>query len=165
VDDIDETLEELGTKGAQLGGEVVRYKDAYRLCYFRGPEDGFGKQRDNSITTGFGGSFQFDDVLKIAVFDREVCFTRMARLPSNLPARALEESDELALIFLFGFASLRHIVMAMVMVMALTIPRCRAICHKYNMLHQSLLPGFHARHGEAQHSHRTIPLKVSSSCT
>ena len=108
-------------------------------------EDGFGKQRDNSITTGFGSSFQFDDVLKIAVFDREVCFTRMARLPLNLPAGALEEIDELALIFLFGFVSLRHIVMAMVIVLAMivkamiivmakTILRCRAICQKYNML-------------------------------
>ena len=32
VDDIDETLERLRTRGAQLVGEVVRYKDAYRLC-------------------------------------------------------------------------------------------------------------------------------------
>ena len=38
VDDIDETLERLRNKGAQLVGEVVRYKDAYRLCYIRGPE-------------------------------------------------------------------------------------------------------------------------------
>jgi len=38
VDDIDETLERLGKRGAQLVGEVVRYKDAYRLCYIRGPE-------------------------------------------------------------------------------------------------------------------------------
>jgi predicted enzyme related to lactoylglutathione lyase len=38
VDDIDETLEKLGKCGAQLVGEVVRYKDAYRLCYIRGPE-------------------------------------------------------------------------------------------------------------------------------
>ena len=38
VDDIDETLEKLRTRGAQLVGEVVRYKDAYRLCYIRGPE-------------------------------------------------------------------------------------------------------------------------------
>src|SRR5438128_7719303 len=38
VDDIDETLERLRTRGAQLVGEVVRYKDAYRLCYIRGPE-------------------------------------------------------------------------------------------------------------------------------
>ena len=37
VDDIDETLEKLRTRGAQLVGEVVRYKDAYRLCYIRGP--------------------------------------------------------------------------------------------------------------------------------
>src|SRR4029079_14921644 len=38
VDDIDETLERLRTRGAELAGEVVRYKDAYRLCYIRGPE-------------------------------------------------------------------------------------------------------------------------------
>jgi catechol 2,3-dioxygenase-like lactoylglutathione lyase family enzyme len=38
VDDIDETLERLYRRGAQLVGEVVRYKDAYRLCYIRGPE-------------------------------------------------------------------------------------------------------------------------------
>jgi catechol 2,3-dioxygenase-like lactoylglutathione lyase family enzyme len=37
VDDIDETLERLGKHGAQLVGEVVQYKDAYRLCYIRGP--------------------------------------------------------------------------------------------------------------------------------
>ena len=38
VDDIDETLEKLRKCGAQLVGEVVQYKDAYRLCYIRGPE-------------------------------------------------------------------------------------------------------------------------------
>src|ERR1700749_3946727 len=38
VDDIDETLERLRTRGARLVGDVVRYKDAYRLCYIRGPE-------------------------------------------------------------------------------------------------------------------------------
>jgi catechol 2,3-dioxygenase-like lactoylglutathione lyase family enzyme len=38
VDDIDETLARLRARGAQLVGEVVRYKDAYRLCYIRGPE-------------------------------------------------------------------------------------------------------------------------------
>jgi len=38
VDDIDGTLERLRTRGAQLVGEVVQYKDAYRLCYIRGPE-------------------------------------------------------------------------------------------------------------------------------
>ena len=38
VDDIDETLERLGRRGTQLDGEVVQYKDAYRLCYNRGPE-------------------------------------------------------------------------------------------------------------------------------
>jgi catechol 2,3-dioxygenase-like lactoylglutathione lyase family enzyme len=38
VDDIDETLERLRKRGAQLVGEVVQYKSAYRLCYIRGPE-------------------------------------------------------------------------------------------------------------------------------
>jgi catechol 2,3-dioxygenase-like lactoylglutathione lyase family enzyme len=38
VDDIDETLERLRGRGAQLVGEVVQYQDVYRLCYIRGPE-------------------------------------------------------------------------------------------------------------------------------
>ena len=38
VDDIDETVERLRTRGSQLVGEVVQYKNAYRLCYIRGPE-------------------------------------------------------------------------------------------------------------------------------
>jgi catechol 2,3-dioxygenase-like lactoylglutathione lyase family enzyme len=38
VDDVDKTLENLRKHGAQLVGEVVQYKDAYRLCYIRGPE-------------------------------------------------------------------------------------------------------------------------------
>ena len=38
VDDIDETIERLRTRGAKLVGELVQYKDAYRLCYIRGPE-------------------------------------------------------------------------------------------------------------------------------
>ncbi|MDM9648844.1 VOC family protein [Rhizobium sp. S163] len=37
VDDIDDTLERLGKRGAWLEGELVQYKDAYRLCYIRGP--------------------------------------------------------------------------------------------------------------------------------
>ena len=37
VDDIDETVERLRQRGAQLVGEVVDYKDVYRLCYIRGP--------------------------------------------------------------------------------------------------------------------------------
>src|SRR5713226_1373332 len=32
VDDIDETLERLRKRGAQLVGDVVQYKDTYRLC-------------------------------------------------------------------------------------------------------------------------------------
>jgi hypothetical protein len=38
VDDIDPTLERLCKRGAQLVGDLVRYKDAYRLSYIRGPE-------------------------------------------------------------------------------------------------------------------------------
>ena len=38
VDDIDETLDRLCKRGACLVGKVVQYKDAYRLCYVRGPE-------------------------------------------------------------------------------------------------------------------------------
>src|SRR3954465_1863802 len=38
VDALDETLERLRKRGAQLVGEVVQYKDVYRLCYIRGPE-------------------------------------------------------------------------------------------------------------------------------
>src|SRR6202012_5027748 len=38
VDDIDETLERLRRRGAQIVGEVVRYQDTYRLCYIRRSE-------------------------------------------------------------------------------------------------------------------------------
>lgn len=38
VADLDDTLERLYKRGAQLVEEVVRYQDVYRLCYIRGPE-------------------------------------------------------------------------------------------------------------------------------
>ncbi|MFE0700972.1 VOC family protein [Streptomyces sp. NPDC058872] len=38
VDDLDEVLARLLPRGGELIGEVVRYEDAYRLCYVRGPE-------------------------------------------------------------------------------------------------------------------------------
>jgi catechol 2,3-dioxygenase-like lactoylglutathione lyase family enzyme len=38
VDDLHDTLARLRERGAELGGEVVQYQDAYRLCYIRGPE-------------------------------------------------------------------------------------------------------------------------------
>ncbi len=38
VDDVEETVERLRTRGAQLVGEIVQYQDTYRLCYIRGPE-------------------------------------------------------------------------------------------------------------------------------
>ena len=38
VEDVDDTLDRLGRRGAELVGEVARYADTYRLCYVRGPE-------------------------------------------------------------------------------------------------------------------------------
>ena len=38
VDDVEATVERLRAQGAQLVGDVVRYEDAYKLCYIRGPE-------------------------------------------------------------------------------------------------------------------------------
>src|ERR1044071_6360469 len=38
VEDLDDTLGRLRKRGAQLVGEVVQYRDVYRLCYIRGPE-------------------------------------------------------------------------------------------------------------------------------
>jgi catechol 2,3-dioxygenase-like lactoylglutathione lyase family enzyme len=38
VEDIDDTLDRLGKRGATLVGKVVQYEDMYRLCYIRGPE-------------------------------------------------------------------------------------------------------------------------------
>lgn len=38
VEDLDDTLARLGQRGAELVGEVVQYRDVYRLCYVRGPE-------------------------------------------------------------------------------------------------------------------------------
>jgi catechol 2,3-dioxygenase-like lactoylglutathione lyase family enzyme len=38
VDDIDAVVAGLRAHGAELVGEMERYKDIYRLCYIRGPE-------------------------------------------------------------------------------------------------------------------------------
>jgi catechol 2,3-dioxygenase-like lactoylglutathione lyase family enzyme len=38
VDDIHDTLERLRAHGVELVGDIVDYKDVYRLCYIRGPE-------------------------------------------------------------------------------------------------------------------------------
>jgi predicted enzyme related to lactoylglutathione lyase len=38
AEDIDELLDRLRKRGAQLVGDVVQYENAYRLCYIRGPE-------------------------------------------------------------------------------------------------------------------------------
>jgi catechol 2,3-dioxygenase-like lactoylglutathione lyase family enzyme len=38
VEGIDAVVASLRARGAELVGEVERYKDSYRLCYIRGPE-------------------------------------------------------------------------------------------------------------------------------
>ncbi|HLV27018.1 MAG TPA: VOC family protein [Gemmatimonadales bacterium] len=38
VENLDDTLERLGKRGAQVVGEVVQFEEMYRLCYIRGPE-------------------------------------------------------------------------------------------------------------------------------
>jgi catechol 2,3-dioxygenase-like lactoylglutathione lyase family enzyme len=38
VEDIDAVVARLRAHGAELVGELERYKDIYRLCYIRGPE-------------------------------------------------------------------------------------------------------------------------------
>jgi catechol 2,3-dioxygenase-like lactoylglutathione lyase family enzyme len=38
VEDIDEMVSRLSRHGAELVGEVVRYENAYKLCYIRGTE-------------------------------------------------------------------------------------------------------------------------------
>lgn len=38
VEDIDTVVAGLKARGTELEGELVRYKNSYRLCYIRGPE-------------------------------------------------------------------------------------------------------------------------------
>lgn len=38
VEDLDDTVSRLQKHGAELVGEIVQYKNVYRLCYIRGPE-------------------------------------------------------------------------------------------------------------------------------
>lgn len=59
VEDIDETLARLRKKGAQLVGEVVQYKDSYRLCYIRGPEEiliGLAQELSDESAIGISGN-------------------------------------------------------------------------------------------------------------
>ena len=37
VDDIEDVIDRLRSRGAELVGEVARYDDSYLLCYVRGP--------------------------------------------------------------------------------------------------------------------------------
>src|SRR5262245_3045718 len=38
VEDIDDVVARLRSHGGELVGEIVQYKDLYRLCFLRGPE-------------------------------------------------------------------------------------------------------------------------------
>jgi catechol 2,3-dioxygenase-like lactoylglutathione lyase family enzyme len=57
VDDLDETLERLRERGAQLVGELVQYKDAYRLCYIRGRK-GFSSDSPRNSAEHWTGGLQ-----------------------------------------------------------------------------------------------------------
>lgn len=56
VDDINETLERLRKRGAQLLGDVVDYQDTYRLCYIRGLK-GFSSDSPKNSTERYARSF------------------------------------------------------------------------------------------------------------
>jgi len=113
-------------------------------------QDGFSEERNDSISAGLRSSFKLDHVFPIAVLDDKVRFAGDLRLSANFPTGVSEEIYQLALIGSFEFGYLRHIVMAMIIVMAetvkamivvmaKTVPRCRAICQEYNMLQTVLL--------------------------
>ena len=54
VDNIDELVSRLTKNGAELVGEVIQYKDMYRLCYIRGTEGlliGLAEQLGNKTAT------------------------------------------------------------------------------------------------------------------
>ena len=55
VDDIEAVVARLRTRGAELVGELERYKDRYRLCYVRGPE-GIIIELAEQISMDRGGS-------------------------------------------------------------------------------------------------------------
>jgi catechol 2,3-dioxygenase-like lactoylglutathione lyase family enzyme len=38
VEDIDDVVARLRTRGGELVGEIAQYEDSYRLCFMRGPE-------------------------------------------------------------------------------------------------------------------------------
>ena len=38
VDDIDDVVARLRSRGAELVGDIAQYEDKYRLCFLRGPE-------------------------------------------------------------------------------------------------------------------------------
>jgi catechol 2,3-dioxygenase-like lactoylglutathione lyase family enzyme len=38
VDDVDDVVARLRSKGAELVGEIAQYEEFYRLCFMRGPE-------------------------------------------------------------------------------------------------------------------------------
>jgi hypothetical protein len=81
-------------------------------------QDGFGEERNDSISAGLRSSFKLDHVFQIASLDDEVRFAGDLRLSANFPTRVSEKIHQLVLIGSFGFEYLRHYVMAMIIVMA-----------------------------------------------
>ena|ERR1700678_513598 len=81
-------------------------------------QDGFGEERNDSISAGLRSSLKLDHVFQIAVLDDEVRFTGDVRLSANFPTGVSEKIHQLVFIGLFGFGYFRHFVMAMIIVMA-----------------------------------------------
>jgi 4-hydroxyphenylpyruvate dioxygenase-like putative hemolysin len=48
VEDIDAVVAGLRARGAELVGELERYRDSYRLCYVRGRRESSSSQRSRS---------------------------------------------------------------------------------------------------------------------
>ena len=81
-------------------------------------QDGFSEERNDSISARLRSSFELDHVFQIAVLDDEVRFAGDSGLSANFPTGVSEKIHQLVLIGSFGFGYFRHIVMAMIVVMA-----------------------------------------------
>jgi hypothetical protein len=93
-------------------------------------QDGFGEERNDSISAGFRSSFKLDHVFQIAVLDDKVRFAGDVRLSANFPTGVSEKIHELVFIGSFGFGYFRHFVMAMIVVMAEIVKAMKQIMAK-----------------------------------
>ena len=66
-------------------------------------QDGFGEERNDSISARLRSSFKLDHVFQIAVLDDEIRFARDLGLSANLPTGVSEKIYQLVLVGSFGF--------------------------------------------------------------